>query len=353
MSQEESAGGAGLDSPGMHRIDGRLTVLRAAGETVHAARGREVLRSDDGGATWETDGRLEGMPLWRRISLAWPLAARVTRSGITSIVPLADGVRLAVSGGILWRAAAGSPAYRPVHRFIRGSRPLGICQTPRGELYWGEYFLNLRRSEPVRVFRSADGGLSWETAWTFPSGRVCHIHRVVHDPGGDALLVLTGDRDAEAGIWRTRDRFGTLELLAGGSPDFRAAALVPTPEGLVFGTDRPRGPNRILRLGRDGAGPPEVLAEVPGPVIHGCRVGGGWAFSTMVECPGHRATVWYGDAGGCRQVAEFPARPGSWLRREVAGYPSIRLAEGPGGGSLWCTPEGTDRYDGDLLKLEA
>jgi hypothetical protein len=330
----------------------RTAILRADGVALHAARGREVLRSGDGGATWEPDGRLEGLPHWRRVSLASPTAARISRSGITSLILLSDGARLAVSGGILWRAPSGLGTYRPVHRFDRGSRPLGICLTPGGELYWGEYFLNLRRAEPVRIFRSADGGLSWQTAWTFPPGEICHVHRIVHDPFDDSLLVLTGDRDAEAGIRRTRDRFRSLELAAGGSQQFRAAAMVPTPAGLLFGTDSPRGQNRIMLLERsEGPGAPTALADVPGPVIHGCRVGRGWAFSTMVECPGHRAEVWYGDDAGCRRVASFPARPGSWLRREVLGYPSIRLPDGPCGTAAWCTPEGTDRHDGDLLEL--
>ncbi len=291
--------------------------------------------------------------MWRRASLGSPLAARVTRSGIASLVVLPDGARLVVTGGTLLQAAAGSLSYRPVHRFSQGSRPLGICLTPGGELYWGEYFLNLRRAEPVGIYRSSDGGLTWEAAWTFQPGQVCHVHRVVHDPHDGALLVLTGDRDAEAGIWRTADRFRTLDLVAGGSQQYRTAALIPTPAGLVFGTDNPRGVNRILRIGRVGeGGSPEVLAEVGGPVIHGCRVGEGWAFSTMVECPGHRAEVWHGDDAGCLRVAEFPARPGSWLRREVAGYPAIRLPDGPGGNSLWCTPEGTENNDNELLEIE-
>ena len=59
---------------------------------------------------------------------------------------------------MIMRAEAGSSTYQCVLRVDKGSRPLNLCHGKNGEIYWGEYFLNLRRSEPVRIFGSTNKG---------------------------------------------------------------------------------------------------------------------------------------------------------------------------------------------------
>ncbi len=134
-----------------------------------SSQGYRILRSSDEGKSWEEDGWLS-VPLWRRMVDSVPLLRRMSRGGVAGVWPQTDGSRLCVAPKMILRAEAGSSTYRCVFRVDKGSRPLNLCQGKDGQVYWGEYFLNLRRSQPVRIFGSKDKGRSWEVIYTFPRG---------------------------------------------------------------------------------------------------------------------------------------------------------------------------------------
>jgi hypothetical protein len=326
-----------------------LRILRVEGRRLWAGRGSTVLTRDGEGQPWREDGHLQVSP-WRGLAGKVAFLRRVTRGGIACLLPLPDGARLAVTAGGIHRAEPGATVFRCVFPVERGSRPLSLARTPDGRVWWGEYFLNLLRRQPVRIFVSGDGGLTWEVARTFQPGDICHVHRIVHDPHDDSLLACTGDRDGESRILRSRDGFRNLELLAGGSQQFRTACLVPLPDCILYGTDNPGGPNHLCALDRFGQA--REIQEVPGPVIHSCRAGKGAAFATMVERDGHEATLWYGDARGFTCLLHLPVTKVHRVWRELVGYATIILPDGEGmEGRLYCTPEGTRQHGGTLLEL--
>ena len=132
-------------------IRGGTVVHRVDGEVIFASQCYRILRSRDQGKTWQEDGAVP-VPGWREAVEAFSLLRRVSRGGVARIWPLADGTRLAVVPKRIMRAQAGSSRYECVFHLARGSRPLSLCQGKDGKIYWGEYFLNLRRSEPVHIF---------------------------------------------------------------------------------------------------------------------------------------------------------------------------------------------------------
>jgi hypothetical protein len=326
------------------------TIHKVEGEAIYASRGYEIICSRDGGKSWEVDGWVHA-PWWRNNLDSIPLLRRMSRGGVAYVLPQNDGARLCVLAGMIARAEAGSSEYRCVFRFSKGSRPLNLCQDENGSIYWGEYFLNLRRTEPVRIFGSQDRGKSWGVVWTFLQGTICHVHQVVHDPHDHSILVCTGDRDHEVGILKTMDGFHTLRPLVQGNQRFRTTSLIPLPECVLYGTDNPGGENYIMALDRQ-TGFAKELQKVPGPVLYGSRVGDHTVFATMVEKQYHEASLWCGNGEGFTMVAHFKAEKWNRAVRELMGYPTLILPEGVSHWpDLFFTPVGTKAYSNALLRL--
>jgi hypothetical protein len=320
------------------------------GDAIYASRGYRILRSPNAGETWLEDGMVS-VPWWRKVIDSNPFAKRMSRGGVAGVWPQTDGSRLCVAPKMILRAEADSSTYQCVFRVDKGSRPLNLCHGKNGEVYWGEYFLNLRRSQPVRIFGSKDKGKNWEVVYTFPRGTICHVHRIVYDPIGDAILVCTGDRDHEVAILKTTDGFQTLKPIVQGGQHYRTTSLLPTKESILYGTDNPNGDNYVMALNRQ-SGSVERVQELPGPVLYGGQVGEVAVFGTMVEKKAHEVTVWAGNERAFRLVAHFNTRKGTWLWREAAGYSTVML---PDGTSHWpylfLTPVGTQEFADSLLRI--
>jgi hypothetical protein len=336
---------------GIHEISKGTTIHRVEGEAIYVSRGYEVLRSRDSGLSWEVDGSVHP-PWWRKSLDPIPLFRKMSRGGVAYVLPQKDGTRLCVLPKMIARAEAGSSEYRCVYRISKGSRPLNLCQDESGGIYWGEYFLNLRRTEPVRIFGSKDGGKIWDVVWTFSRGTICHVHQIVHDPYDHSILVCTGDRDHEVAILKTTDGFHTLTPLVQGDQRYRTTSLIPLPEYILYGTDNPGGENYIMALDRR-SGSVEELQRVPGPVLYGSRVGVHTVFATMVEKQHHEASLWCGNGNGFSMVALFKAKKWNRPLRELMGYPTAILAEGNSDWPyLYFTPVGTESNDGSLMRMD-
>jgi hypothetical protein len=317
------------------------------GERVYASRGDAVYASDDGGASWR---HLFTLPTSVPLALRsrFRLSRRLLRAGVHHIVPV-EGERLvALANGRFHAYDLASGTLEQDVACVRGRRPLALCRTAESMLYYGEYRSNAERSA-VHVLASADGGRSWDVAHAFNGVR--HVHGVFADAHAGALWVTTGDEDQECGIWMTRDRFASLELVLGGSQRVRAVQVIPTPGFVYFGSDSPSGPNAIYRFSRDGA-EAEKLCDVGGPVFYGCQVGEAIFFSTACE-PGVESpfvALWGTlDDDAWRLLARF--RKDVWPKR-LFQYGQVLF---PGGGcepgTLWATPFGTDG-DQRSLKLD-
>ena len=185
----------------------------------------------------------------------------------------------AVPGSIV-TLRAGHTEFRQTHAITRGLRPLHITAVPYGTLYWGEYFDNAGRDE-VHIFASADGGITWNVAFTFPKGAIRHVHNIVHDPWDNCLWILTGDYGDECRILRAAGDFSQVDVVMQGNQQARAVAAVVTKEALYFSSDTPLESNYIYCLDRQGA--LTQLAPISSSSIYGCRVGTQVFFSTMAE----------------------------------------------------------------------
>jgi hypothetical protein len=220
----------------------------------------------------------------------------------------------AVPGSII-TLQSGTNDFQVTHQLQRGTRPLHICSTPTGHVFWGEYFDNKDRSE-VYIYGSLDGGRTWQIVYTFAATQIRHIHNIVYDQWRRCLWVLTGDYGNECRILRASPDFKYVDEVLTGNQQTRAVAAVPAPEGLYFASDTPLEHDYIYRL--NDKGKVHQLCGIPSSAIGGCSNRDGIFVSTMVEPSDlnktRDATVFAsGDGENWSQVAKW--RKDRWSMR--------------------------------------
>lgn len=249
----------------LHYIEGRR---------LYASHGNLILT----GFAGEPLRVLARLPLgaWGSICSSQRLLSRLLRQHVYHVAPFRD--RVVVMGfGRIWcvDSATGRLQGRPVP--LVGGRPLALCVTPLG-LYYGEYRNNEER-RPIRLLFSEDG-LKWTVVRELQGVR--HIHGVYHDPYTDCLWLTTGDEDHESAIWRSCDRFASVEQVLRGSQQARAICLLFTQKHVFFGSDTPLEQNYLYRLDRDSDVVTRLI-PVEGSVFHAARCRDYLLFSTAVE----------------------------------------------------------------------
>lgn len=168
-----------------------------------------------------------------------------------------------------------------------GNKPghQGVCVTPNGSIFFGEYTLNPERDHDTKLYRSIDGGATFDCVLTLKKEEIRHIHFVKYDCYENCIWMGTGDRDEECKLMRSFDDGETWEIIGEGSQNWRAIGVCFTEKYLIWGTDAGSVPdkNRIIRMDRR-THELEILADVEGP-CHGCGsfVDGRVFISTGVE----------------------------------------------------------------------
>jgi len=259
----------------------RMRALAWHRDCLYASRGYELLRTPVGSGEicWESVGRWQP-EWWRQITSRTRLGFRLVRDGFHALAVLDSGTLIGAVPGAIVTLATGEREFVRSHRVLRGTRPLHIITTPEERLYWGEYFDNAERDE-VHIYGSADGGASWQVAYTFPKGRIRHVHNLVYDGRLSCIWVFTGDYGEECRVLRATLDFAKVEVVLSGNQQARAVAALPAPDGLYFSTDTPLEQNFVYRLDREAA--LAKVAPLSGSSIYGCAVRDALFFSTMVE----------------------------------------------------------------------
>lgn len=307
-------------------------------QTLWGSRGPALLTSGDCGLTWRVEA-IVPCGFRDRSLMRFDLSRRLLRWGVHHVLPLSDHL-VVFANRRIFSYQLRKRRWRAGHANLMGSRPLCICATPQGTVYYGEYCGNPQR-RPVHVFASDDNGVSWRPVHAFK--RVRHIHGVFYDPYEDCLWATTGDEDHEALILKSSDGFQTVDIMHGGSQQARAVQLIFTRDYVYFGSDAPSEPNHLYRLERR-TGQVTALQRVGGSVFWGCRVGEWLFFSTAVEPSrvnqGKHAALWASRGG--REWTVLARYQRDFLPLRLFQYAQVFLPQGPNDmGRLWYTPFAT------------
>lgn len=160
----------------------------------------------------------------------------------------------------------------------------------------GDYTLN-PECEPVSLYQRNING-TWHCAYTFPAGKVRHIHGMFADQEAQTVYILTGDEDSESGIWQAEENFKTVKPLLVGRQQYRACQMIASGGQVLYMTDAPSEKNAVYQVTNGHA---EKLAELEGTCIYGAVADKKGIFSTTCEPDAHaenRLDYWLSNKPG-------------------------------------------------------
>lgn len=215
------------------------------------------------------------------IPARFSITRRLLRAEINNLYMLPSGAELIIAKKGIFKREKGASEFLKCFTIPRGSRPLNLCITPEGRVFFGEYFANMDKGA-VHIYQSKDQGDNWEKAYTFEAGNINHIHGLFWDKYTNRIWFATGDRDNECIIGYTEDYFqSTVEVFRGGQ-EYRTCNLFFYPEYIVFATDSQYIVNEIKLFHRKTK---EIksLSKIQGTAIKGGQNGNMAYLSTTVE----------------------------------------------------------------------
>lgn len=218
---------------------------------------------------------------WFGLFSQFALLRRVLRAEISGLYNLFNGDRVAIAKKGLFLQKKGYKNYKLCFAIPRGSKPLNLCISPSGYIYFGEYFQNIGK-QAVNIYCSKDNAQTWNVVYTFEAGNINHIHGLFFDKYTNYIWVTTGDRDNECIIGYTEDEFKTFVIVFRGSQEYRTCQLFFYKDFIVFGTDSQYEQNMIKMFNRITLEVTE-LQQIQGSVIKGGQVGNISFISTTVE----------------------------------------------------------------------
>jgi hypothetical protein len=325
---------------------------------------------DAEGLLWATRGRtiFKGKPdtSWERVN-SFPRAyprdlfgfsrptARAMRADKANLYVNTSGGILGIRAGIAFAVKASGDLRLILE--IQGDSVLhgGICEDQEGWTYFGEYFMNPGRGE-VHIFRIDPELRAWEIAHTFEGGEVRHVHGVYRDPHDhQALWVTCGDAVGECYLYRTRDRFSTIERIGEGTQLWRAVRLFFTEDAVCWLTDSQLEQNYSCAWDRR-THQLELGQRLDAPAWYGSTTTEGLhlAFTTVEPGPAvHRDTAGIfasRDAFNWKEIYRFSKD--SWRPMKLFKYGVISCPSGPMSlSSFYISGEGLRGLDGISARL--
>jgi hypothetical protein len=213
---------------------------------------------------------------WSRL---WRRALRLDKC---NVVPVGDGLVIVRQGRVYhYDRAARKIADTLRLRQCRNVLHQSITTIEGKELFFGEYGTNGQR-EAVPVYRSRDGGRSWEVVYEFPKGRTRHVHGCYWDPYEKKVWVLTGDLAGECRVLVADKNFDDIEQIGDGSQTYRACNVFFERDAVHWIMDSPLEASHHVTLDRRTRKPSQ-LTQFPGPVWYIKRLADGYYLAATAQ----------------------------------------------------------------------
>lgn len=153
---------------------------------------------------------------------------------------------------------------------------VSFCEK-NGRLYWGDYGANPNHEE-INIYR-LNQSLEMSIVYTFYQGSIRHIHSIIND--GDGFVVMAGDNEPQAGIYRVNGNWTEVKPWKTGEQKYRAVVGFPYKGGLLYATDSVESENHLWYIEADGT--EHSLTAINGSCIYGTETKDYFLFSTTVE----------------------------------------------------------------------
>ncbi len=208
-------------------------ISRIGKEIIHFAEGKTIISSKYRTIFWE-DGKtirrlkLPEPNLVYRVLGLFRLSRRAFRLDKCNVFLHNDRLIIIRQGFVY--------LYDPLKQRLTKTLKLTNCRnvlhqsisvTPEGFIYFGEYGKNKNRDR-VPVYRSIDGGESWQVIYAFPPKSIKHIHGCYYDKFTDKIWVCTGDFANENFLLMTDKDFINVKKIGDGQQRYRTCNLIFT-----------------------------------------------------------------------------------------------------------------------------
>ncbi len=280
------------------------------GEWLYCSKFDKVVRTKDYGCSFEPVGRLDLQLPHAGIIRMSPLAQRLMRAQIYRMRILPNGNIVSIFRGGVYTQKAGEQMAHLRHKIERGSRPISLANRSGDLIVFGEYWSNDAR-DPVNIYGSEDGGITWDIVHTFDARAIRHVHGISYDRFEDCFWICTGDYDDECQLIRASKDFSDLEIVRQGGQGFRFYSITVTEDLLLTATDSPIEPNQIC-LYHKRTDRFDRVAPLENSNFYHCLIGRQAFVSTNAEASATHdesaSHVWTGslDEGGWNRLFSFP-----------------------------------------------
>jgi hypothetical protein len=178
------------------------------------------------------------------------LTRRFFRAEITNLYHLKNGSDILIAKKGIFKREKMSDKFIKCFSIPRGSRPMNLCITPNGDIFFGEYFSNFEK-KVVNIYSSHDNGKTWNIVYTFKAGNINHIHGLFYDNFTNNIWVVTGDRENECIIGYTDNSFKSFNEVFRGGQDYRTCNLIFYEDKIIYVTDSQYIQNEIKCFDRN------------------------------------------------------------------------------------------------------
>ncbi len=178
--------------------------------------------------------------------------------------------------GDLWLVNTENQSLTKLSCLRRGYGVLSFCEK-EGNLYWGDYGANPDH-EVINIY-TLDKSLNLRIVYSFPHDSIRHIHGIIKD--GDGFIVMAGDNEPQAGIYRANADWTEVKPWKNGEQKYRAVVGFPYKGGLLYATDSVETENHLWYIEADGT--EHELKTINGSCIYGTETKEFFMFSTTVE----------------------------------------------------------------------
>ncbi len=148
------------------------------------------------------------------------------------------------------------------------------------ELFFGEY----GRPNPAgkSIYRTLDGGLSWEKVFNIPNDKIRHIHSVNWDHYEEKIWVFTGDFEGQSFILSADKDFKNIEWIGDGTQCYRAINPFFEKDSIHWIMDSPLKEVHHIKLDRQTR-EIEIKKTFPGPVWYSKKLDDGYYLAATAQ----------------------------------------------------------------------
>lgn len=179
----------------------------------------------------------ENLSIIKKIAKQFRKGRRLFRLDKTIVYPLGKNLVIIRGGKVFHYDMKTDKLSFIMNIACRNPMYLGITATEDGTLYMGEYGKPSKIGK--RIFKSDDGGRTWDCIYQFKVNEIRHIHCIAWDTFEKKLWVFTGDKNGECKVISADKSFQKLNYIGDGSQRFRSCHAIFSKEFVDWLMDSP------------------------------------------------------------------------------------------------------------------